>query len=196
MNKIIFFSFNKNKTKEIQNLFSKTNINIIGLNSFSRIKNPIENGSSFQENAKIKSIYGFEKFQKPCFADDSGICISALGGGPGIKSKRFIEKNGGLNKTFNKIIKKTNKELNYKAYFHTCISLTLDAKKTIIFEGRIYGRISKDPKGRYGFHYDPIFIPKGFKKTFAQMTSLEKNKISHRSLAVKKLKKYLLRLYK
>ena len=196
MKKIIFFSFNKNKIKEIQNLFSKTNINILGLNSFSRIKNPIENGSTFQENAKIKSIYGFKKFKKPCFADDSGICIDALGGLPGIKSRRFIEKNEGFNKAFNKIIKKTNKELNYKAYFHTCIALTLDAEKTIFFEGRIYGRISKEPKGRHGFHYDPIFIPKGFKKTFAQMTSSEKNKISHRSLAVKKLKKYLLRFYK
>ncbi len=196
MKKIIFFSFNKNKTKEVQKLFSKTNINIVSLNSFSIIKNPVENGSTFQENAKIKSIYGFKKFNQPCFADDSGICISALGDSPGIHSKRFIEKNGGLSNTFNKIIKNSKKKIDNKAYFHTCIALTLDTEKTIFFEGKVYGRISEEPKGRYGFHYDPIFIPKGFNKTFAQMTSLEKNKISHRSIAVNKLKKYLLRLYK
>ena len=195
MKKIIFFSFNKNKIKEIRKMFLKTNIKIIGLNSLSKIKNPKENGSTFQKNAKIKSLYGFKKFKQPCFADDSGICINALGGLPGIKSKRFIQKNRGLNKTLNKVIETTKQKINNKAYFHTCIALTLNKKKTIFFEGKVYGKISEEPKGKRGFGYDPIFIPKGFKKTFAQMTSSEKNIISHRSIAVNKLKKYLLRFY-
>ena len=176
-------------------MFLKTNIKIIGLNSLSKIKNPKENGSTFQKNAKIKSLYGFKKFKQPCFADDSGICINALGGLPGIKSKRFIQKNRGLNKTLNKVIETTKQKINNKAYFHTCIALTLNKKKTIFFEGKVYGKISEEPKGKRGFGYDPIFIPKGFKKTFAQMTSSEKNIISHRSIAVNKLKKYLLRFY-
>jgi len=193
--KIIFFSFNQNKIKEIRKMFVKTNINIVGLNSLSKTKNPKENGLTFQKNSKIKSLYGFNKFKQPCFADDSGICINALDGLPGIKSKRFIKKNGGLKKTLNKVIKTTKQKIDNKAYFHTCIALTLSKKKTIFFEGKVFGRISDEPKGKRGFDYDPIFIPKGFKKTFAQMTSSEKNKISHRSIAVNKLKKYLLRFY-
>ncbi len=196
MKKIIFFSQNKYKILEIQKLFRNTKINIVGLELFSEIKAPRENGSTFKENAKIKSDYCFKKTKKPCFADDSGICISALGNLPGIKSKRFIKKFGGYKKTFKKIINETKKKLNNKAYFYTCIALTLNAKKTVFFEGKIYGTISKIPKGEYGFDYDPIFIPKGFKKTFAEMTPRQKNKISHRSIATSKLKKYLLRLYK
>ena len=196
MKKIIFFSNNEHKVLEIKKLFNKTNINIVGLEKFPKINIPKENGLTFKENAKIKSDYFFKKFDKPCFADDSGICISALDNLPGVRSKRFIKINGGYKKTFKKIIEKTNIASNYKAYFHTCIALTLSLEKTIFFEGRVYGKISKIPIGKHGFHYDPIFIPNGFNKTFAEMSAIDKNKISHRSIAVNKLKKYLLRFYK
>ena len=94
MEKIIFFSHNKYKIKEVLMLFQESNFNILSLNNFPKIKEPEETGSSFEENAKIKSKYGFKHLRVPCFADDSGICISALGNLPGIKSKRYLMEAG------------------------------------------------------------------------------------------------------
>ena len=126
----------------------------------------------------------------PCFADDSGICIDALNNLPGIKSNRFQKENGGYEKTFKLIIDKAKVTKKFNAYFKTVISLTTDIS-TIYFSGSISGKISASPLGSLGFGYDPIFIPRGSIKTFAQMTSVEKNKLSHRSAAIKKLKNYL-----
>ena len=92
MKKVIFFSHNKNKIKEVLNFFNKTNINILSLESFQNVTEINETGCTFEENAKIKSNYGYEKLKLPCFADDSGICISAMNNFPGIKSKRFLKK--------------------------------------------------------------------------------------------------------
>jgi len=144
----------------------------------------------FEENAKIKSSYGYKKIKLPCFADDSGICIGALDNFPGIESKRFLKKNDDHKKTFKTIINKAKELSNFYAYFQTSVSLTFD-NETIFFKGVVRGKISSEPKGKYGFHYDPIFIPEGYNKTFAEMSSDEKNKISHRSIATQKLKKYL-----
>ena len=195
MKKVIFFSHNSHKINEITELFKGSNINVLSLKNFININEPEETGSSFKENSKIKSKYGFKHLRLPCFADDSGICISALGNLPGIKSKRYLMESGGFNKTFAKIINKTKKLSDSHAYFQTTIALTIDNNKTIFFNGIIKGNISSEPKGRGGFHYDPIFIPKGYNKTFAEMSSEEKNKISHRAIASKKLKKYLLELF-
>ena len=194
MKKIIFYSHNKNKIKEINKIFKQSGIEILSLNNFPNIKEVEECGSSFEENARIKSSYGFKNFKLPCFADDSGLCIKAFGNLPGIRSKRFIEESGSIEKAFKIIIDKTNKFSDRNAYFKTTISLTYNQNKTIFFDGIIKGRISLEPKGLYGFHYDPIFIPDGYDKTFAQMNLKEKNKISHRAIASQKLKKYLLKL--
>jgi len=189
--KLVFFSKNQNKYLEIISFFKNTSLTIINLNNFSEIKSPIESGGTFEENAKIKSSYGLEKLNTPCFADDSGICIDALDSLPGIDSKKFIEKNDGIKNTFNLIISAVKKTFQFKAHFQTSICLSLTSEKHIIFNGIVSGKISLDPKGSYGFGYDPIFIPNGQKKTFAEMTKKEKNKISHRSVAIIKLKKYL-----
>ena len=195
MKKVIFFSHNRHKINEISKLFKGSNINVLSLKNFSNIKKPEENGSSFKENSKIKSRYGFKLLKLPCFADDSGICISALKNFPGIKSKRYLIESGGCDKAFTTIINKTKKFSDSRAYFQTSISLTIDHDKTFFFNGVIKGNISSKPKGGGGFHYDPIFIPKGYNKTFAEMSTEEKNKISHRAIAAKKLKKYLLHLF-
>jgi len=192
--KIIFFSHNDNKIKEVKKLFKKTGINILTLHNFPSISKPKETGSTFEENAKIKSSYGYKKTKLPCFADDSGICISALDGLPGIKSKRFIEKNNDHKKTFKTIINKTKELSNFNAYFQTSISFTFD-NKSIFFNGVVHGKISSKPKGKYGFHYDPIFIPEGSEKTFGEMSIKEKNKISHRARAINKLKKFLIKSF-
>ena len=195
MKKVIFFSHNKNKIKEVLNFFNKTNINILSLESFQNVTEINETGCTFEENAKIKSNYGYEKLKLPCFADDSGICISAMNNFPGIKSKRFLKKHSTYKKTFSNIIDETKKFSDNRAYFQTSIALTINQNNTIFFNGVIKGKISSKPKGKYGFHYDPIFIPNGYNKTFAEMSLEEKNKISHRAVAIGKLIKYLTQLF-
>ena len=192
MKKIIFFSHNDNKIKEVKKLFEETGINILTLHDFPNISEPKETGSTFEENAKIKSSYGYQKIKLPCFADDSGICIGALDGFPGIKSKRFLKKNDDHKKTFKTIINKAKELSNFNAYFQTSVSLTFD-NESIFFKGVVHGKISSEPKGGYGFHYDPIFIPEGSEKTFGEMSIEEKNKISHRAYAINKLKKFLIK---
>ena len=194
MKKIIFFSHNNYKIKEVKKLFEEIEIDILSLHDFPNILEPKETGSSFEENAKIKSTYGYEKLKLPCFADDSGICIRALNYLPGIKSKRFLKKNDDYEKTFRTIINKAKKLSDFHAYFQTTLSLTCN-NKSIFFKGVVKGRISPEPRGKYGFHYDPIFIPKNSEKTFGEMSLEEKNKFSHRARAINKLKRYLIKSF-
>ena len=189
--KIIFFSNNKNKIKEISNLFIKLNYKLLSLNDFKNTESPIENGKTFKDNAKIKSIYGYKKFNQLCFADDSGICIDALNGAPGINSKQYLESEKNKNTTLNKIISLAKNKDRYKAFFETSICLTLNINKQIFFTGRVYGKISLKIRGNHGFGYDPIFIPNGMNLTFSEMTIYQKNLLSHRAIAIKKLSKYL-----
>tara|TARA_B100000131_G_C17930239_1_gene538018 strand:+ start:134 stop:721 length:588 start_codon:yes stop_codon:yes gene_type:complete len=188
---IIFFSNNKNKIQEISNLFIKFNYKLLSLNDFKNTESPIENGKTFKDNAKIKSIYGYKKFNKLCFADDSGICIDALNGAPGINSKKYLESEKNKNTTLNKIISLAKNKDRYKAFFETSICLTLNINKQIFFTGRVYGKISLKIRGNHGFGYDPIFIPNGMNLTFSEMTIYQKNLLSHRAIAIKKLSKYL-----
>ena len=196
MSKLIFFSFNQNKIQEVKKILNYNKLKLLTLNDFPIVNEPKEVGSSFSENAIIKSTFGFKKFGLPCFADDSGICISAINNKPGIKSKRFLEQNGGFKKTFEIIINEAKRKKNFDAYFQTTIALTIAENNTICFEGVVKGRIPDKPLGKRGFHYDPIFIPNGTKKTYAQMLIEEKNKISHRAIALNKLKKFLEKLFK
>lgn len=191
MKEIVFFSNNKNKILEVKNLLKYTSTNILTLNDFTKIKSPKENGLSFEDNAKIKAIFGLNYFNKPCFADDSGICIEALNEKPGIKSKNFIEENGGLKNTFKIIFSAIKKTKKVNAYFQTSICLSINLNKNIFFKGILKGSISMKEKGSGGFGYDPIFIPNDNNQTLAEMTIREKNSISHRSIAIKNLKNYL-----
>ena len=195
MNELIFFSNNKFKIREVKQIFVYKKIKVLTLKDFPKVKEPNESWNSFNENAIIKSEFGYKQFGLPCFADDSGICISALDNQPGVHSKRFKQKIGSYKKTFQKIINATKKKNDFKAFFQTTIALTTNTKNTICFEGIVKGKISNKPIGIHGFHYDPIFIPEGSTNTFAEMDPEEKNKISHRAIAVKKLKNFLEKLF-
>ena len=191
MKDILFFSHNQKKIIEIKQIFKDSKIKIYDLNSFKKIKEPKENGRSFASNAKIKSKYGQKIFNIPCFADDSGFCVEALKNDPGVKSKRFLEKFSNNKKAFDYIISNVIKKKNNKAFFVTAISLTLEKNHHIIFLGKINGTVSLVPKGANGFGYDPIFVPENNIKTFAEMNLKEKNTISHRKIAITKLKSFL-----
>mgnify|MGYP001180249788 CR=1 FL=1 len=192
MKELLFFSHNQKKIIEINQLFKSSKIIIRNLNSFKKIKEPKETGKTFFENAKIKSKYGLEKFNIPCFADDSGFCVEALSGKPGIMSKRFFSNFSSKTKAFDYIISNAVKNKNYKAFFVTVISLSIQKSHHVLFVGKIKGRVSIKPKGSNGFGYDPIFIPENSNKTFAEMSARNKNKISHRMIAISKLKSFLI----
>ena len=191
---IIIGSNNIGKIKEIRDLLPKT-YKIFTPKEFN-LKSPKENGKSFIENSLIKAEYYSKKSGKICIADDSGLEIDYLDKAPGIFSARW----GGKKNNFNKAIKKVFRELNKKnkkwtnkkivARFICALTIYGIKKKPIHSLGKVIGFISNKKKGRYGFGYDPIFIPKGSKLTFGQMKPSKKYKIDHRYIAFKKIKKF------
>ena len=191
MKNLLFFSSNQNKIIEIKKIFKIRNKKILSLNDFTKTKMPKETGEEYVVNAKIKSLYGFRQFKIPCFADDSGICIRALNNKPGVRSKRFFEKFQNKKELFKHIIKKVYTSKNTSAYFTTIICFTLKIGHYVIFEGKIFGDIAESPRGKNGFGYDPLFIPIGHSKTYAEMSTKEKNTISHRGLAINKFINFL-----
>ena len=186
---------NKGKLKEIRELLPKV-IKTKSTYNFN-LKSPKENGSSFEENSVIKSKFFSNKTKLRCLADDSGLEIDLLDKKPGIYSARW----GGKKNDFNKAIKKVYKELNkkdknwkkkkIKARFICVLSISFLNKKIALVKGKVEGLISPKPRGKNGFGYDPIFIPKKYKKTFGEMSSSKKYKIDHRYQAFKKIKKFL-----
>jgi len=191
LRQLFFFSNNKDKITEIKKIFKKINFELLSLSDLGINEEPEENGQTFEENSKIKSDYGFNKTGIPCFADDSGICIESLGWQPGVLSKRFLNNFETKEVCFKSIIKSTKNSKKRNAYFKTSISLTLNKNQNIVFNGKIDGIISSKIKGRFGFGYDPIFIPHYHKKTLAELSTKDKNEISHRSIAVSKLINFL-----
>ena len=191
MGRLLFFSNNKNKIIEIKKIFDKFNLQLLSLTDVGISDEPAESGQTFEENAKIKSDYGYNKTGIPCFADDSGICIESLNWQPGVFSKRFLNNFKSNKACFDSIIKSNKKNSKQNAYFKTSISLTVKNNQNVIFNGKINGKISEQAKGGFGFGYDPIFIPKNYDKTLAELSTEEKNEISHRSIAVTKLINFL-----
>ena len=191
MKDILFLSHNQKKIIEVKQIFKDSRIKVFDLNSFEKIKEPRETGDTFASNAKIKSKYGQKVFNIPCFADDSGFCVEALKNNPGVKSKRFLEKFSNKKKAFEYIISNVIEKKNNKAFFVTAICLTLKDNHHIVFIGRVNGTVSLKPKGTNGFGYDPIFVPENYTVTFAEMSLEEKNVISHRKIAITKLKSFL-----
>ncbi len=191
MRQLLFFSNNKNKIIEIKKIFNKFNLQLLSLKDVGISEEPEESGKTFEENAKIKSDYGFSKSGIPCFADDSGICIESLSWKPGVFSKRFLNEFKSKEACFKSIIKITKDNDNQNAYFKTSISLSINNDRNIIFNGKVDGKISEKIRGNFGFGYDPIFIPIHYKKTLAELSTKEKNEISHRAIAVTKLINFL-----
>ena len=193
--KLLIGTNNKGKLREIKSLLPK-NIKILSTSEFN-LKSPAENGKSFKENSIIKSKYFSKKTGLLCLADDSGLEIDLLDKKPGIYSARW----GGSHGDFNKAIKRVYRELNnknknwkhkkIKARFVCALSISYFDKKIACVQSKIDGYISNEPRGKNGFGYDPIFIPKGKKKTFGEIKPARKYKIDHRYSAFKKIRKFL-----
>ena len=187
MKKILVGTHNKGKFKEISYLLSKE-IKKISPKKL-KIKSPKETGKTFSANSILKANY-FAKFSNlPVISDDSGLCINALGGKPGIYTARWAKKYKGYVGSMNYILKKMRKTKNRSAIFICSLSLKIPNGKITTVIGQIKGSISFKMIGKNGFGYDPIFIPKSTTSTFGQMSKSKKIKIDHRFIAFNKLKK-------
>ena len=182
---LVFATSNKGKYNEVKKMMPR-NINLLSLNDLNFIGDIQETGKTLKQNAKIKSDFIFNKFGINCFADDSGLEIDSLNGMPGIYSARFAGKTCNSNDNIEKVWKLLTGYKNTDAKFKSILSLNIDGK-TFFFKGKIDGKIIFNKRGTNGFGYDSIFIPNGYNKTFAELNSVEKNEISHRSKALKRL---------
>jgi len=193
--KLLIGTNNKGKYKEIKDLLPKY-IKTYSTSEF-KLMSPKEDGLTFEENSIIKSKYFSKKTRLICLADDSGLEIDFLDKSPGIYSARWGGKKGDFKKAINRVyreLSKKDKNWKYKkikARFICALSICYLDKKIASVMGKIEGHISDKPKGKNGFGYDPIFIPNNKRKTFGEMSSIQKYKIDHRFAAFKKIKKFL-----
>ena len=191
---IVVGTNNQGKLREIRDLLPKK-VKIYPGNKFCKIK-PVENGKTFEQNSLIKAKFFSKKSKKICLADDSGLQINLLNNNPGIFSARW----GGKKNDFNKAIKKVYKRLeqadeNWRKKKILCnficvLTIYWPSGKIFTSTGKVFGRISEIKKGKNGFGYDPIFIPKGKNKTFGEISPNLKQKIDHRFKAFQKIKKF------
>ncbi|MDB3949277.1 RdgB/HAM1 family non-canonical purine NTP pyrophosphatase [Candidatus Pelagibacter sp.] len=192
--KLLIGTNNVGKLREIKGLLPK-NLEIYSTSNF-KIKSPVENGKTFEENSLIKAKYFSKKSKMTCLSDDSGLEIDILNGAPGIYSARWGGKKSNfinaMNRVFKEIEKKNKdwKTKKIKARFVCALTIYGPNQKTINSVGKIEGYISPTMKGKNGFGYDPIFIPIGKTTTFGEMKPSQKYKIDHRFKAFKRIKKF------
>ncbi|EEX18861.1 MULTISPECIES: non-canonical purine NTP diphosphatase [Prevotella] len=188
--KIVFATNNKHKLEEIKDILGK-DFEIVSLAEIGCHEDIPETGLTLEENARQKSTYIVEHYNHDCFADDTGLEVDALNGEPGVHSARYAEgTDHDSEANMRKLLSKMSNVKDRTARFRTVISLIINGVEHQ-FEGRVEGRIATEKHGKEGFGYDPIFIPEGYDKSFAELGEEVKNQISHRARAVKKLAEYL-----
>lgn len=189
MKEILIATKNKGKIKEFADLFGEKGVKVSSLLDFPTVEDVEETGSTFIENAKIKAETISNHFNKIVVADDSGLSVDALGGKPGVYSARYAGETKSDEANLQKVLKEMEGIPFEKriAKFHCVLAVAIPNEETRIFEGTCEGYITEKPEGENGFGYDPIFYILDQKQTMAQLTSDEKNKISHRANAMKKL---------
>ncbi len=189
MKKLCFATNNSHKVEEVQavlgNRFELSTLKQIGCN-----EELPETGNTLEANSLQKASYLFDNYQVNCFADDTGLEVTALNGEPGVYSARYAGEQRSHSDNINLLLKNLSGKTNRSAQFRTVITLIIDGKVEQ-FEGVVKGEIIETLRGNEGFGYDPIFIPEGFDRTFAEMSMEEKGKISHRGRAFEKLVQFL-----
>ncbi len=188
---LVFVTHNKHKAQEVADILGDK-IKLLTLDDLNFNQEIPETGNTLEENALQKARYFYERTAKACFADDTGFEVDALGGQPGVHSARFASDHD-FTKNMLKVLELMQGETNRRARFRTVVALILNGQE-YLFEGVVEGTVTNEPRGDSGFGYDPIFVPDGFDKTFAQMTLEQKNKISHRAKAMAKLAQFLRQL--
>lgn len=187
--KIVFATSNANKMKEVKRLFPDS-YEIVSLKDIGFTADIAETGKTIEENSRLKAQTIFDAFQLPVMAEDTGLEVDALDGAPGVYSARYAGEDGDSEKNMDLLLKNLDGAASRKAQFKT-VATFLSKESSIQVEGIVRGEILPARKGEDGFGYDPIFTAAGFDKSFAEMTAEEKNCISHRGIAMKRLMKAL-----
>lgn len=193
LSKVVFATNNKNKLAEIREMLAGSGIEVLSLADIGCHADIPETSSTIEGNAIQKAQYVFDNYHISCFADDTGLEVTALGGAPGVYSARYAGGEGHNSEAnMAKLLGELNGKSDRSAQFRTAIALILESDgEPKLFEGIVKGEIITEKRGGEGFGYDPIFRPDGYDKTFAELGHEIKNKISHRARAVMKLVEYL-----
>jgi XTP/dITP diphosphohydrolase len=186
---LIFASSNENKIKEINSILGNS-FTLLSLKDVNITEDIPENEPLIEGNALSKARYIFNVTGMNVFADDTGLEIEALGGLPGVHSARFAGENKDSSANIDKVLSLLGQTQNRRAQFRTVIALILEGNE-YLFEGKVTGTIIKERRGKRGFGYDPVFLPEGKDRTFAEMELEEKNTVSHRARAFEKLREFL-----
>lgn len=187
--KLLIASHNQGKIREIATLLGPYQILTVSAASLN-LEEPEETGATFVENAKLKALAGMKATGFPCLADDSGLVIPALDGQPGIYSARWAQTPYGT-RDFSYAIDRVTQEMadkdDYSAHFVCALNLVWPDGFDVTVEGKAYGHLTFPPRGERGFGYDPIFIPEGHSMTYAQMSPEQKQRLSHRAVAIQEM---------
>ena len=193
MKKFVFATNNIHKLREVAAIVGHQ-IELLSLNDIGCHDDIPETSDTLEGNALLKARYVYERYHTNCFADDTGLEVEALGGAPGVYSARYAGEGHNSEENIKKLLHELEGKDNRKARFRTVFALIINGKEHL-FEGIVRGEIIARKRGTSGFGYDPVFVPEGFTQTFAEMSDGQKNKISHRALAVGKLCKFLNTLF-
>ena len=188
---ICFASNNAHKLEEVRNKVAPLGINISSLADIGCAEELPETQDNIPGNSLQKATYVLLKYNIPCFADDTGLEVDFLNGDPGVYSARYAGPQRNSTDNINLLLKNLQGSSNRAARFRTVITLVGLTKHPVVFEGIVEGEIGLSMKGSSGFGYDPVFVPKGYTRTFAEMTMNEKNELSHRAIAVSELVTFL-----
>lgn len=191
--RLCFASNNKHKLDEIKNVVGRK-FEILSLADIKCNEELPETRDTLEGNSLQKAEYVLQHYNTPCFADDTGLEVEALHGAPGVYSARYAGDHRKTDDNIALLLQNLKNDTNRKAQFRTVITLIGVEAQPVFFEGIIRGEIIAEKRGSSGFGYDPVFVPEGHSRTFAEMTLEEKNQLSHRAIAVKKLAEYLARL--
>jgi XTP/dITP diphosphohydrolase len=192
---IVLATRNKKKVEEIRRITAGLPINVLSLDDFPLCPETVEDRDTFEGNALKKALEVAQCTGKTALADDSGLAVDALGGAPGVYSARYDADatSGNDPKNYRKLLNdlKNIPPQERTAQFVCCLALAYPDGRTRTFFGYSKGRISYEPRGAKGFGYDPVFLPEGFDRTFAEMTAEEKDALSHRGKAIEKFSEFL-----
>ena len=192
--KLVFATNNRHKLDEVRAIVGDR-VEVLSLNDIECHDEIPETADTLQGNALIKARYIYDKYGLDCFADDTGLEVEALGGEPGVYSARYAGEECSSESNMQKLLHNLTGKSNRNAQFRTVIALIINGEEKL-FNGIVKGSITEEKRGDSGFGYDPIFIPEGFSESFAQMSSEQKNSISHRYRATEQLSNYLKEKYK
>lgn len=190
MDRFCIATNNRHKLEEIQDIIG-ADVDLVSLADVGCFEELPETQSTLEGNSLQKAEHVFQNYKVPCFADDTGLEVEALNGEPGVYSARYAGEHKNSDDNIDLLLKKLHNSSNRKARFRTVITLVGFHEQPVTFEGIVDGTIINERRGASGFGYDPVFLPEGYTKTFAEMTLQEKSTLSHRAIAIRKLETFL-----